>query len=468
MPIKHFAGCAYISLFVLSALWTRTTIASPDDDVIDKSRALLWHDNDGAMAVLEDGLRQSPNNFELWVEYVKDLRHIAPDDYGIRASLHALKLFPNNPDLLILRAAQQDGSAALDTLRELAKLKGYDEQAETLADWARCGQNVPNNGVLANEAYPYLVDRLVATGNTRRAWRYLVGPQAPAADLPAMIGRKAIVLALDNQFDEALAANKEAGNLWVKMDGTYWGLPDALICKAQITRAHDIFSSMKNPPPECLRMLALTKAFKNDFDGALQLVTGDGLEDKVLRFRILVLADRMKEAQNFGSKLVAPMEMRQGSYDGSWIVRYSGPIALEEPYVQAIDKLHDFFPDNDRGIDFELGARNARVHAFRPPAAALQPISDYIAQLEAQLKIVPAEKIDAIRAQLALIYARADRYQDAARTIESTPFSTAETASITPGPIGRWINAAFRHWPSATRIFGASLHPAASSPTSTP
>ena len=140
---------------------------------------------------------------------------------------------------------------------------------------------------------------------------------------------------------------------------------------------------------------------------------------QLLLLRVLLIANDNSRAKELGTKIVEPLvEVRMGSYFGSLLSHYHGPVSLQPQYAQAVQWLREQFPGKVRAIDERLGTRVRTPSRCRAipydylPSSKLIP--DLLARLENASNIMEAKTI---RQKLRMAYEEEGRYIEAARVI---------------------------------------------------
>jgi tetratricopeptide (TPR) repeat protein len=412
----HFLATAVIA--GITALGDTHLAGAADQALIATARGTLYRNRDGSLAILEDAVRRNPEEIAYWVEYIHALG-IDPDkSFADRASRHALELHPHHPDLLLARARLHGGGVALEALAELAKVPGYQTEAGRLKDLAVCGLFLPESEPWPAETFATLADRLLVIGRADDAARYIdeglktiVGEGAKP-----LLARRAMLAALKGEFKRAMKLHNLAGCAQVVMQDSYYGLVDVLLAKNKLDSAMMSFGGHPPADENFRRMLAIAKSRSNDADGALELLGGDALEDRLLRCRVLLSAGRMDDAKAFGRELVEPLKIQSGSYAGPWIgYANAGPRSLLEDYRSVIRWLNKQFPEKRVGIEFELGCGTEELPITPAGWSPAEPISQEIARLEvAARKPMATADREMARIELSEAYEKVGRYRDAA------------------------------------------------------
>ena len=364
-----------------------------DRSPVERARALLYTDRSRALDILEAAARSSPDDTRVWSEYVNALDVDGFDGLADRAIRHALKAHPRDPDLLLARAhfmGAGDG-AALDVLSELATVPGYERIAPRLFEWVSLWLSLPHPayrppGEFGPDGYPIWADRLVTVGNVDRAAAVIEEGLArdDVRDKAPLRSRLAVVRALQERFDEAVAEQRAAGFPALRMEGGWFGAPDVLLAKGKPRLA---LAALGDKPPgdEWLRRLvAVARGRDGDAKAAAELVRGDEREDQLIRLRVYLAAGQAEQARELGWKIVEPLAVTPGSYAGPWLAQ--GPISLSEEYLLAVRWLVENFPERRREIEHNLGTGRGPKAQPRPVGWSLtRPMSEVDVELEAQL-----------------------------------------------------------------------------------
>jgi hypothetical protein len=168
-------------------------------------------------------------------------------------------------------------------------------------------------------------------------------------------------------------------------------------------------------------------------NGALALLAGDRLEDRFLRLRVLLDADRIDAARKLGGEIVGPMRLEQGSHGGPWLSHYWGPLSLEDDYVQTIHWLGEAFPVKRDVIAHEFGtnstyerrSRSGRGWSVVTALSDVVPVRERLLDAlekrsespEAKRAAAEGWTAESLRRSLAEQYAKLGRYDDAARAL---------------------------------------------------
>lgn len=420
---------------VLAAAVISATLALADTHIahaadralIAKARHALYTNRNESLAILEDAVRRNPEEVAYWVEYIRALD--GNESFADRASRHALKLHPRHPDLLIARARLHRNGVGLDALAELAKIPGYQRKAERLKDLLVCGLDVPESEPWPPETLVALADSLLVIGRVDSATRYVDEGlhQVSGECARPLLARRAMLAALNGEFERAMRLHASAGGTQVVIEYSYHGLADVLLVKNKPDMA--IASLGRNLPTDddSRRLLAVAKLRSNNADGALKLLAGDALEDQLLRCRALLSDGRTGEAKKLGREIVGPMEIQSGSHRGPWIGFVSnGPQSLVDDYLSVLRWLNKQFPKKRPEIEFELGCGTEEM----PISPAAEPISQTIARLEAAMRTpADAAAIELVRTELSNAYEQVGRYHDAANLL-TTSAPTYDTGAI--------------------------------------
>jgi hypothetical protein len=390
-----------------------------DQTLIARARHTLYTNREGSLAILEDALRQNPDEVAYWVEYIHALGIDSDESFADRASRHALKLHPHHPDLLIARARVRGNGVALEALAELAKVPGYRREAERLTDLAVCGLFFPESEPWPAETFASLADRLVVIGRADDAARYIDEALNTISGERAqpLLARRAMLAALNGEFQRAMKLHILAHRTQVAMTDSYYGLADVLLAKNRPDLAIASLGDQLPADENLRRILAIAKSRTNDIQGALDLTVGNDLEDPLLRCRVLVLAGRVSDAKALGQQIVAPMAIPQGgSYAGPWREYFfKGPKAIVDDYLAVVRWLNDQFPEKRPAIEFMLGTGTEKWAIMPVGWSPSEPISQTINRLETAMRsTTSAENLEHVRTLLSNAYAEAGRYNAAA------------------------------------------------------
>jgi tetratricopeptide (TPR) repeat protein len=401
-----------------------TTAPSP----IERARAALYR-YDG-ISILEDALRATPDDPKLWAEYVETLN---TDDFDVladRAVRHALRLHPRDPDLMLAHARLVGDGAAIDILRELAIVKGYEEIASRLAEWASLMRDVPhpqNRSFKTAQPwdYPLWSDRLIILERFGRAAEVIEQGLRAAEREPdvkwRLLMRRGVLLALQNRFDDALAAQRAAGPTQERLDGSWFGVADVMLAKGRADLALATFDDEPPADIDFRRIYAIALVRLGDAAGAGALLEENDFEDSLILLRVFIIGGRLDRAKTLGKRIIEPMIVPSGgSYGGPWLVNYSGPESLANEYRDACRWLLATFPDRKDGIAFVLGNGNDAMERYRGGWSFIRPMSEVNRELEAKLEAGAGGGDDEVwlRQWLSGNYRRQSRFDEAAAVLE--------------------------------------------------
>ena len=387
-----------------------------------------------AIWILEEAARREPQDAEVWAEYVDALDGSRFDALADLAVRHALKAQPGNPDLLLARARLLGEGGAIDVLAELATVPGYEQLAPRLAEWTSLGLSFPYPSRRpldrpTAEGYALWCERLVVVGKLDRAAAVVdegiaalpPGDEAAAATL---LGRKAVVLALQGELDEALAAQRAGGWPQVWLQGAWYGVADVFLAKGRADLAVAAFGDVPPAEPSFRRLLAVAKARERDVNGAVALLKADDREDRLLLVRVYLAAGREEDARAVGDGVAKRKRESFISDTGPWLGQYSGPESLAEEYRLAVRWLHETFPDRREGIAQDWGTGDEPMERYRGGWRLIPSLAEETRALEAELATFEAPPgaggagEATARAQLARRYEKAARFDDAAAVLE--------------------------------------------------
>ena len=437
---------------VLLLLAVRPATAAEPAAEAEPAAKYLWTDRDKGLTMLEDALAASPpGDVGRWSLYVDMLDTNGDDDFADWAGRTALRLHPDDPTLLKRRIILLDRAPALDVVARLAALPGRAEEAGLIRDIVRLGLSMPPNLDLTGYQAPvarrllYVNDPIAAL---RRVEEGLAGeppgrtkPEAYRADL---LGSKAMALAMLGRFDEAMAAQAQAGFPQVEIEGRWQGIGDLLTARdkkelalksfggAAPKRSDKDFGSRPNEP---LRIYALALEAGGEVDGALKLLDVEKPElwDDLLAVRILLRAGRREEALRRGRAVVDPLpaQFMGGSYGGPRLRDGSRAASLQPEYRAAAGWLQDTFPQKAAAIAHEIGGRDTLVDPYNPAILTDRPSSEQIPWLRSNLEAEtdPVKQRDT-RRWLARALFEAGRFDEAADAL-------APLARVTRDEYGR-------------------------------
>jgi tetratricopeptide (TPR) repeat protein len=404
---------------------------------IERARTLLYTDRDQAISILEEAARQSPGDPRVWSEYVNAL-----DVDGFRAmadlaARHALRLRPRDPDLLVAHARVLGDGAAIDVLAALEEVPGYEKVARDAAEWVSMGIAIPDPFYQplsrpGDGLYCLWVDRLVTLGKLDRAGAVVdeALTSVPPKAIPALLARKAVVLALRGRFDEALDVQRAAGFRQERLGHAWCGAADVLLSKDKPDLAVAAFGGAAAKDDDFRRLLAVAKLRAGDPLGAASLLPGKRPDDALLLLRVRLADGQVESAKTLADQIVGPLRVYFGSYFGSFLGNYHGPLSLGREYAEAVRWLLDRFPDRRQAIEFELGRPEHLPAAPRPVGWSLVgPMSRDIPELEARVKALPVragpvndartfEDEVQLRRWLSRCYEKQARFDEAAEVLE--------------------------------------------------
>ncbi len=371
--------------------------------------------NVSAVSEEEQLLERNPDNVKGWVKYI----HEVADPAGVsaaanRASRHALSLFPGNPHLLLARARIFHNAEALNSLDQLAKIKGYRRNARRMALFVRAGMWIPLRRYNQAPSYELLIDRLAEAHCKKLAQRYLAAAlkMFHASERWPFLARKAIFLAEAGKLREALAVEKQAHFLQCHMEGGNWGVADVLLKKNKPALAVESFGG-KVPPRKGLAsyrrtLLGIAYCDIRRFHSALNLLHGKFWGTQLPRLYVLLKAGHQIRAKALGRQIVTPLQLIFAAYGGPYMENYGGPTVLRRACNSAVRWLLAHFPGHKQAILINLGTGHKILirNPWWRPFHLINPPAERIARLRAQLAGSSGAQADAVRRKLSATYAR--------------------------------------------------------------
>ena len=224
------------------------------DKVLLQARQHLWRSRDTSLHILENAVRKFPNNVAYWAELIHTLSVNSDYYFAERASREALRLNPGVPKLLVARARLLKPSPALDVLDVLEKVPGNAEEARRLKEILRLGFPIPENR--NDYVYEGRAASLIYLKRLDRALEVLDEGLSKSPVDRNLLALKAIVVALQGQFDKCMELQKASGYLQVEIDGSYWGLGDCLLQQGRPALTIQSFGGNEPGGEECARAVA--------------------------------------------------------------------------------------------------------------------------------------------------------------------------------------------------------------------
>ena len=218
------------------------------DDPTNAARRLRYRP-DGPLDLVEEVVKEHPENVEYWVELVRRLGAGSNDLLGDCASRESLRVHPNAPELLLVRASIRSRIEAFQLLDKLAAIPGHENEAADGKELLSLGLRVPASwdasDFLCSECAQW-VSRLIAIERWNRAEEVL---QQSLRDFPKDTGLaacRALILAHNGQYEEAVSAAPARDPSLEKPGykiGKYRGLGDLLLLKGQPRLAIKVFAN---------------------------------------------------------------------------------------------------------------------------------------------------------------------------------------------------------------------------------
>ena len=317
------------------------------------------------------------------------------DDFADWASRAALKLHPDDPDLLWRRILLLPGAPALDVVARLARLPGRAAEAGLARDAIRLGLSPPADRDFSYH-YFHIARRLLYVGDPAAALRR--ADEGLALDLSQvknpdecrreLLGARAMALALLGRPAEAMAAQSMASFPQVEVEGRWRGLGDVLMTQGKPALAAKSFGGLVPDDAEAARVFALALEADGRPDQAIKVLDAKKPEvwDRLLAIRILLRADKPEEAVRRGREVIEPISnYTVGSYAGPLLRDGSRAASLRPEYLAAAGWLLKTFPFKEKGIAYNLGGPDTEVSPYRPWPLTDKPASELIPSLRAQL-----------------------------------------------------------------------------------
>jgi len=346
----------------------------------------------------------NPHDIDSYVGLIHLLSTYRQDDEPEQISRLALTQNPSRPELLIARAQALGGSAALDTLAELKKVPGEEEEAARLSEIVSLGIFIPSrHGWEQAYTYDEWADRLLYVGKVDRAKEVVdegIARSVPqgAEALSGLPGRKAIVLALEKQFDEAMKLQHSAGFPQIMIEGKYAGLADVLLLMTRPALAIDSFGvnpgqrrpevEIRNGAAERMhegelnRILAWAYASVGKRDKAEALLAGSAdIPDRLLLIRIFSDGGDLKSAGEVADGLVDDA-VRDSGRMGSRIAPRLPPdsaASLAPYYLWSVRRIMDTHAGHSREIVEYLGSPSHPWPPYPPFPVGILPTAQSVA-----------------------------------------------------------------------------------------
>lgn len=453
---------------------------------------------DDTITRLRAAVARDPHDVEYWAALVNMFAIRGKADEADLCARAALRANPDDATLLLAWAKVLRRGPALDVLRELARRPGHEAEAARLSEVVSLDMFVPQPGDWGRATvYQKWAERLIYLDRVDRAVEVLdegigklaalkagagKGDGAPAeydTDPTPLTALKAIALALQGKFPEAMALQKACDFRQQDVPGKYRGLGDVLLLKGKPALAVDSFGdAAADAAPgeagrprkadggrldgESRRVLAFALLQTGAADRAERVLAGDAdVRGRLLRLRLYMAAGRKAHARLFGDELADPLHTMEGSYGGPYLPQPDSAASLEPEYWSAVALLIELHPEKARHIKMFIGSPDAAAKAERrsePFNTHVVPAFQYIARTDAELADVDArakafaakagpewqsalgKAVADARQQSGDAYAEAHRYAEAARAV----------APLAVDPAGR--NAA-RQWAAADVVW---------------
>ncbi len=425
------------------AAWVVPRIAGhemEDDAPMEQARKSFGY---YGVPILEDAVRHSPHNVYYWAALVDALSNEERASFPFndhagrfaeRASREALKLNPGDPLLLVARARLFEPSAAIDVLDELERVPGHAHEAKALQEILRLGLLFPE--LREDLMIPERAIKLIGFGRIDRALEVVDEGLSSTAKDCKLLALRAMVLALQGKFDEAMEVQKACGYCQLEID-SYSGLGDCLLKQGKPDLALRSFGDRQPQSANAAKVLAWACAETKDFARAEALLQDDApwrkalagtmaaqwgetpsAHDEMLLLRVMLAAGDKARADEIGAKIVEPLVFTPGSHITPY---YNGPASLAAEYERAVHWLQNEFPEKKGEIVFYLRYLGARFEDGWPPSMRpheVMPASQRIAGLRARLeKTADAAAARDTRDELAQACADAQQYAEAAKVI---------------------------------------------------
>jgi tetratricopeptide (TPR) repeat protein len=343
------------------------------------------------------------------------------------------------PELAFAHARVLPRTRALSMLDLAAVSMNLDAECDLLKDLLKYGILIPTEW----DAVVFIswADALLDDDRIERAEFVVREGLKRFPHNPTLLMRKAMVLALEDKFDESQQAATKSAAEPPSATGKYKGLADCLAMKGQFDSAIQHLEALQHPAGMDRRLLATLYAKREEFTQANELlVSGEGLANRLIRLRVLVLSGQNGLAKSVGNSIVSGLG-RGGSRPGPWLEECNEPVSLWPEYASATNWLLNTFPNGEQSILDEIGSPQ-RVGRLRPVVREVEPINKVILRLEQAPRQGAISERQLITTQLAVAYADAGRFAEALREI--TPFAAIETL---PSNLNQWsLNTETVNW----------------------
>jgi tetratricopeptide (TPR) repeat protein len=435
-----------IGLFFVLLIGCAATIAIADDYAWPREKLLqyAWADSgiqpESTANLLRIAVKNNPHDIQLSAALI----HVVGGDEADEVSRTALALNPGNPELLLARAKALRPSPALDVLAQLRQIPGHQVEADRLIERLSLGLTIPSAYELAQVyTYSQWADRLLYEGKLDRAAAVVDEGIAKLAsgDRDArisLLGRRAILLALQKHFDDAMKIQKSFGFPQIEIQGKYVGLADVMLLMNQPALAIASFGGQSPPPsydPEIrnspdldyhrrsvLRILAWAYAETGDVDRAEAILSADPeIPEKLLLIRLYLNNRKFDAASAIGDEITNAAVKEATRPFGARLLRVLPPdssASLASTYIWSARWIMDHHPDQTIAIVEYVGSPS---RALKHPARDLftvLPSSQLIPKLYADLAAVRRGGQDG-NSRWELIGALSDshRYEEAAKIV---------------------------------------------------
>jgi hypothetical protein len=364
------------------------------------------------LQLLRREVQRNPHDTELWAALIHMLKGSGNDDKADQASRTALSINPNDPRLLIARAEALDPSSALDVLNELSKIPGQKDEASRLIELVSLGLRIPwPHGWEYADTYCQWADRLLYTHEVERASAVLDEGISRSIDkspssTKELWGRKAMVLALQKRFTEAMAIQRNEGFPQIEIAATYAGMADVLLQMNQPKLAIDSFGGQ--PPhatavrevwngasagpheKELRRVLAWAQATVGNFNQGITLLTAHpDVYDQMLLIRIYVEAGKSGDAKENGDELVnAAVKYAttpRAATIGPYLPNCNSAASLSQYYIWAVRWMMEHHPTEVSAITGLYGSPSHPMQKPLPFAVEIPPLSQLVPKLRGEL-----------------------------------------------------------------------------------
>ena len=160
----------------------------------------------------------------------------------------------------------------LDVLDELEKVPGHAHEAQRLKEILRLGFHIPDNRedlMVADRA-----SELIGLDRSARALEVLDEGLSATPKDNKLLALKAMALALQGKFEQAMELQKACGHFQLELAGSYCGLGDCLLKQGKPDLAIRSFGGREPHNVECAKVMAWAYAQTEDFALRREAVAG--------------------------------------------------------------------------------------------------------------------------------------------------------------------------------------------------